>query len=93
MEHNNQYKSVFLSDIHLRLLTVVQLKSYDALYGLDVNCDNLFLSWEISVDLWAMKDKFYWPSSASKNAPDKFINLKNKGELMYFLLLEITMIP
>ena len=63
MEHNNQYKSVFLSDIHLGFngCSVDKLEHFMD----SMSCDNLFLVGDI-VDLWAMKDKFYWPLSHQK---------------------------
>ena len=58
MEHNNQYKSVFLSDVHLGFngCSIENLEHFME----SMSCDNLFLVGDI-VDLWAMKDKFYWP--------------------------------
>jgi UDP-2,3-diacylglucosamine pyrophosphatase LpxH len=81
MEHNNQYKSVFLSDIHLGFngCSVEKLKHFMD----SMSCDNLFLVGDI-VDLWAMKDKFYWPLSHQKML-EKFINLKNKGVNVFFI--------
>ena len=81
MEHNNQYKSVFLSDIHLGFngCSVEKLEHFMD----SMSCDNLFLVGDI-VDLWAMKDKFYWPSSHQKML-QKFINLKNKGVNVFFI--------
>jgi UDP-2,3-diacylglucosamine pyrophosphatase LpxH len=56
----SQYRTVFLSDIHLGF------KDCKADYLLDflksTDCDTLYLLGDI-VDLWSMKKKFIWPSS------------------------------
>ena len=75
MEHNNQYKSVFLSDIHLGFngCSVEKLEHFMD----SMSCDNLFLVGDI-VDLWAMKDKFYGLIT-SKNAPKIHQLKKQRG--------------
>tara|TARA_B100002019_G_scaffold72103_1_gene62241 strand:+ start:1382 stop:2149 length:768 start_codon:yes stop_codon:yes gene_type:complete len=81
MEHNNQYKSVFLSDVHLGFngCSIENLEHFME----SMSCDNLFLVGDI-VDLWAMKDKFYWPVSHQKML-ERFINLKNDGVEVFFI--------
>ena len=63
MDKNNQYNSVFISDVHLGFLGCKAEKLYEFLNKL--NCKKLFLVGDI-IDFWAMKDNFYWPKEHQK---------------------------
>ena len=58
MNKNNQYKSIFLSDIHLGFNGCQNEKLEHFLKS--VSCENLYLVGDI-IDFWSMEDKFYWP--------------------------------
>ena len=58
MNKNNQYKSIFLSDIHLGFSGCQNEKLEHFLRS--VSCENLYLVGDI-IDFWSMEDKFYWP--------------------------------
>ena len=72
MDKNNQYNSVFISDVHLGFLGCKAEKLYEFLNKL--NCKKLFLVGDI-IDFWAMKDNFYWPKEHQK-VLDKLANKK-----------------
>ena len=63
MTNNNQYKSVFLSDIHLGFNGCQNKKLENFLTNTDF--ENLYLVGDI-IDFWSMEDKFYWPDSHQK---------------------------
>ena len=67
MDKNNQYNSVFISDVHLGFLGCKAEKLYEFLNKL--NCKNLFLVGDI-IDFWAMKDNFYWPKEHQKGGQE-----------------------
>ena len=58
MNKNNQYKSIFLSDIHLGFNGCQNEKLEHFLKS--VSCENLYLVGDI-IDFWSMEEKFYWP--------------------------------
>ena len=58
MTNNNQYKSIFLSDIHLGFNGCQNEKLESFLSS--VKCENLYLVGDI-IDFWSMADNFYWP--------------------------------
>ncbi len=60
MHHSNQYKSVFLSDIHLGFNGCQNEKLKNFLDNL--KCENLYLVGDI-IDFWSMDEKFFWPQS------------------------------
>ena len=59
MENNNQYKSIFLSDIHLGF-NGCQSKRLETFLS-SLKCQNLYLVGDI-VDFWSMADNLYWPN-------------------------------
>ena len=63
MNKNNQYKSIFLSDIHLGFNGCQNEKLEHFLSS--VVCENLYLVGDI-IDFWSMEDKFYWPEGHQK---------------------------
>ena len=63
MNKNNQYKSIFLSDIHLGFNGCQNEKLEHFLSSVD--CENLYLVGDI-IDFWSMEDKFYWPEGHQK---------------------------
>ena len=63
MTNNNQYKSVFLSDIHLGFNGCQNKKLENFLTNTDF--ENLYLVGDI-IDFWSMEDKFYWPDDHQK---------------------------
>ena len=63
MNKNNQYKSIFLSDIHLGFNGCQNEKLEHFLSS--VGCENLYLVGDI-IDFWSMEDKFYWPEGHQK---------------------------
>ena len=63
MTNNNQYKSVFLSDIHLGFNGCQNKKLENFLTNTDF--ENLYLVGDI-IDFWSMEDKFYWPNDHQK---------------------------
>ena len=63
MNKNNQYKSIFLSDIHLGF-NGCQNEKLEHFLG-SVSCENLYLVGDI-IDFWSMEDKFYWPEGHQK---------------------------
>ena len=63
MNKNNQYKSIFLSDIHLGFNGCQNKKLEHFLSS--VGCENLYLVGDI-IDFWSMEDKFYWPEGHQK---------------------------
>ena len=67
MDNNNQYKSIFLSDIHLGF-NGCQSKKLETFLS-SVDCQNLYLVGDI-VDFWSMADNLYWP-----NAHDNILNI------------------
>ena len=75
MDQNNQYKSVFLSDIHLGF-GGCQSDKLD-LFLSSLKCEELYLVGDI-IDFWAMEDNFYWPDIHTKIL-DRFIDLKEQG--------------
>ena len=75
MDQNNQYKSVFLSDIHLGFKGCQSAKLY--LFLKNLKCKELYLVGDI-VDFWAMNDNFYWPDTHAKIL-DRFVDLKKQG--------------
>jgi len=58
MTNNNQYKSIFLSDIHLGFKGCQNEKLESFLSS--VKCESLYLVGDI-IDFWSMADNFYWP--------------------------------
>ena len=58
MTNNNQYKSIFLSDIHLGFNGCQNGKLESFLSS--VKCESLYLVGDI-IDFWSMADNFYWP--------------------------------
>ena len=58
MTNNNQYKSIFLSDIHLGFNGCQNEKLESFLSS--VKCESLYLVGDI-IDFWSMADNFYWP--------------------------------
>ena len=58
MTNNNQYKSIFLSDIHLGFNGCQNEKLESFLSS--VKCENLYLVGDI-IDFWSIADNFYWP--------------------------------
>tara|TARA_X000000368_G_C22892276_1_gene650203 strand:+ start:63 stop:836 length:774 start_codon:yes stop_codon:yes gene_type:complete len=75
MLENNQYKSVFLSDIHLGF-SGCQSDKLDTFLG-NLKCKELYLVGDI-IDFWAMEDNFYWPDSHMKIL-NRIIELKEQG--------------
>tara|TARA_A100001388_G_scaffold270537_1_gene248148 strand:+ start:432 stop:1205 length:774 start_codon:yes stop_codon:yes gene_type:complete len=75
MDQNNQYKSVFLSDIHLGF-SGCQSDKLD-LFLSNLKCNELYLVGDI-IDFWAMTDNFYWPE-AHMNILNRFVELKEEG--------------
>ena len=75
MLQNNQYKSVFLSDIHLGF-SGCQSDKLDTFLG-NLKCKELYLVGDI-IDFWAMEDNFYWPDSHMKIL-NRIIELKEQG--------------
>ena len=63
MTNINQYKSIFLSDIHLGFSGCQNKKLENFLNKTEF--ENLFLVGDI-IDFWSMDDKFYWPDSHQK---------------------------
>ena len=63
MTNNNQYKSIFLSDIHLGF-NGCQNKKLEKLL-INTKFENLYLVGDI-IDFWSMEDKFYWPDGHQK---------------------------
>ena len=63
MNKNNQYKSIFLSDIGLGF-NGCQNEKLEHFLG-SVSCENLYLVGDI-IDFWSMEDKFYWPEGHQK---------------------------
>ena len=62
MTNNNQYKSIFLSDIHLGFNGCQNEKLESFLSS--VKCESLYLVGDI-IDFWSMADNFYWPEAVS----------------------------
>jgi len=80
MDQNNQYKSVFLSDIHLGFSGCQSDRLEFFLSSL--KCKELYLVGDI-IDFWAMEDNFYWPEIHT-NILDRFIQLQEEGvEIKY----------
>ena len=75
MTNNNQYKSIFLSDIHLGFNGCQNEKLESFLSS--VKCESLYLVGDI-IDFWAMEDNFFWPDIHTKIL-DRFIELKEQG--------------
>ena len=75
MDQNNQYKSVFLSDIHLGFSGCKSDKL--DLFLSNLKCKELYLVGDI-IDFWAMEDNFFWPDIHTKIL-DRFIELKEQG--------------
>jgi len=63
MTNKNQYKSIFLSDIHLGFNGCQNEKLEHFLTKTDF--ENLYLVGDI-IDFWSMDDKFYWPDGHQK---------------------------
>ena len=63
MTNNNQYKSIFLSDIHLGFNGCQNEKLESFLSS--VKCESLYLVGDI-IDFWSMADNFYWPEEHQK---------------------------
>ena len=81
MDKNNQYNSVFISDVHLGFLGCKAEKLYEFLNKL--NCKKLFLVGDI-IDFWAMKDNFYWPKEHQK-VLDKLKEIKDNGTDVFYI--------
>ena len=81
MDKNNQYNSVFISDVHLGFLGCKAEKLYEFLNKL--NCKKLFLVGDI-IDFWAMKDNFYWPKEHQK-VLDKLKDIKDSGTDVFYI--------
>jgi UDP-2,3-diacylglucosamine pyrophosphatase LpxH len=71
----NQYKSVFISDIHLGTKMSQADKLLDFIKTFE--CENLFLVGDI-VDGWAMSSGFYWPQSHN-DVIQKILRKARKG--------------
>ena len=63
MTNINQYKSIFLSDIHLGFNGCQNKKLENFLNKTEF--ESLYLVGDI-IDFWSMEDKFYWPESHQK---------------------------
>ena len=91
MDQNNQYKSVFLSDIHLGF-SGCQSDKLD-LFLSNLKCKELYLVGDI-IDFWAMEDNFFWPDIHTKIL-NRLIELKeqgvNKNELSFSKLYKIIL--
>ena len=81
MNHINQYKSIFLSDIHLGFNGCQNEKLLAFLEQVDFQ--DLYLVGDI-VDLWSMQDNFYWPNAHHKIL-ELFIDFQNKGKNVIFI--------
>ena len=81
MNHINQYKSIFLSDIHLGFNGCQNEKLLAFLEQVDFQ--DLYLVGDI-VDLWSMQDNFYWPNAHHKIL-ELFIDFQNKGKNVLFI--------
>ena len=81
MNHINQYKSIFLSDIHLGFNGCQNEKLLAFLEQVDFQ--DLYLVGDI-VDLWSMQDNFYWPNTHHKIL-ELFIDFQNKGKNVLFI--------
>tara|TARA_X000000950_G_scaffold156715_1_gene192218 strand:- start:9807 stop:10580 length:774 start_codon:yes stop_codon:yes gene_type:complete len=81
MVNSNKYKTVFLSDIHLGFngCQSDRLKNF-----LDnIEAERIFLVGDI-VDLWSMKENFFWPKS-HQIILDKFISLQRSGTKIKYI--------
>ena len=85
MTNNNQYKSIFLSDIHLGFNGCQNGKLESFLSS--VKCESLYLVGDI-IDFWSMADNFYWPEEHQRVLNMK---LSIKKALMCFIYQVIMM--
>tara|TARA_B100000678_G_scaffold184535_1_gene154237 strand:+ start:1087 stop:1860 length:774 start_codon:yes stop_codon:yes gene_type:complete len=81
MDQNNQYKSIFLSDIHLGFngCQNEKLKSFLE----NVNCENLYLVGDI-IDFWSMHDNFYWPEEHNEIL-NRFVRMADERTNVYYI--------
>ncbi len=80
MVNSNKYKTLFLSDIHLGF-NGCQCERLESFLN-SVEADKIFLVGDI-VDLWSMKENFYWPKSHQR-VIDKLNSLQSNGtEIKY----------
>jgi UDP-2,3-diacylglucosamine pyrophosphatase LpxH len=77
----HQYKSVFISDVHLGTKMSQADKLLDFLKTFE--CENLFLVGDI-VDGWAMSSGFYWPQSHN-DVIQKILRKSRKGTNVYYV--------
>ena len=81
MNQINQYKSIFLSDIHLGFAGCQNERLASFLDQVDFN--DLYLVGDI-VDFWSMQDNFFWPETHQKIL-DKFVDYQQKGKNVRFI--------
>ncbi len=80
MVNSNKYKTLFLSDIHLGF-NGCQSERLESFLNF-VEAEKIFLVGDI-VDLWSMKENFYWPKSHQR-VIDKLNSLQSNGtEIKY----------
>ncbi len=77
----NQYKSVFLSDIHLGFSGCQSDKLLNFLNN--TKCEKLFLVGDI-VDFWSMNDKFFWPKE-HQEVLDAFLKAQENGTEVFLI--------
>lgn len=77
-----QYRTVFLSDIHLGS----QHSQAEALLDFmrDMECDTLFLVGDI-IDGWALRRRWHWPQEHS-DVVQKLLRRARKGTQIYYIL-------
>jgi UDP-2,3-diacylglucosamine pyrophosphatase LpxH len=80
-EMTKQYKSVFISDVHLG----ARMSQADTLLEFlkTFECENLFLVGDI-VDGWALSKSFYWPQKHN-DVIQKILRRARKGENIIYL--------
>ena len=76
-----EYKTVFISDVHLGAYACQD----DALYHFlnSLKCQNLYLVGDI-IDGWALKRKIYWPET-HKKLVNKVLQMAKDGVNVYYL--------
>lgn len=76
----NEYKSIFISDVHLGTRGCQAEKLVDFLSN--HNCDNLYLVGDI-IDGWRLQKRVYWPQSHSEVIRKILTKAKNKTKVYY----------
>ena len=88
MVNSNKYKTLFLSDIHLGF-NGCQCERLESFLN-SVEADKIFLVGDI-VDLWSMKENFYWPKSHQR-VIDKLNSLQSNGTEIKYISGDIKII-